>query len=50
MEWRREVSRECGRWSGAGVMRAMRGRGGGKCEERKTSVERGGLVSEEKYD
>ena len=44
-KWRQEVSRECGRWSEAGVVRAMRGRGGGKCEERrKTSVERGGLV------
>ena len=29
------MSRECGRWSEAGVMRAMRGRGGGKCEERR---------------
>ena len=34
-EWRQEVSKECGRWSEAGVMRAMGGRSGGKCEERR---------------
>ena len=28
-KWRPEVSRECERWSEAGVMKAMRGRGGG---------------------
>ena len=32
-EWRQEVSRECERWSEAGVMRTMRCRGGGLCEE-----------------